>query len=97
MIPTRESAVLSILTRQMMTGLKQCEPSNDEQDRITICGPKANATYLEPWDLLAAPKKSQLEGRHLHASAFEARGSQAASPKSGTITPAVARNSSSSL
>jgi len=49
MIPTRESAVLSILTRQMMTGLKQCEPSNDEQDRITICGPKANATYLEPW------------------------------------------------
>ena len=49
MIPTRESAVLSILTRQMMTGLKQCEPSNDEQDRITIYGPKANATYLEPW------------------------------------------------
>ena len=48
MIPTRESAVLSILTRLMMTGLKQCEPSNDEQDRITI-SPKANATYLEPW------------------------------------------------
>ena len=51
MIQTRESAVLSILTRQMMTGLKQCEPSNDEQDRITIYGPKANATYLEPWGL----------------------------------------------
>jgi len=27
MIQTRESAVLSILTRQMMTGLKQCEPA----------------------------------------------------------------------
>src|SRR5262249_42767814 len=26
-----------------------CEPSNNEYDRITICGPKANATYLEPW------------------------------------------------
>jgi hypothetical protein len=33
----------------MMTGLKQCEPSNDEQDRITIYGPKANATYLFTW------------------------------------------------
>jgi hypothetical protein len=29
MIPRRESAVLGTLTRQMMTGLKQCEPSND--------------------------------------------------------------------
>ena len=45
----RESAVLGTLTRRMMTGLKQCEPSNDEQDRITIYGPKANATYLFTW------------------------------------------------
>src|SRR5262249_3252218 len=31
-IPRRESAVLGILTRQMMTGLKQCELSNDRAE-----------------------------------------------------------------